>query len=514
MTTATKLIAFEEAAGRMDAIRRRGRRIVQCHGTFDLVHPGHIIFFEEAKALGDVLVVTITGEAHVNKGPGRPYFNDHLRMKSLAALECVDHVVVIPFPAAVEAIECIRPHVYCKGKEYSDPTNDVTGNIHDDVETVSRIGGEICYVGSVVFSSTKLINRHFDVHPKGLMESCREVAATCPPDRFRTIVEDFSKLRVLVVGDIIFDRYTSVAVQGLTSKNRIISTRHLSNETQPGGALAVFRHIKQFTPHVKIAGLVGVEPWVDHEIGLYVAPDEDEILRSHDYTTVVKQRFVEPQKPGQELSKLFSINYLDPQPPSESLQNAFCERLMRQILDYDLVLVMDFGHGTMEDPVRELVQQSAAFMAVNCQTNSSNYGFNIINRRYSRADSFSLDKTEITLATGRRQFDPLVELNRLQSELQSSYAWVTQGDVETLGICSNTPEPSRCPPLESDVVDTVGAGDAFCSLASLAAVAGVPLSAATFLGQLAGAQAVKIVGNRDPVSKAKLLKSGISLLTF
>jgi sugar/nucleoside kinase (ribokinase family) len=168
----------------------------------------------------------------------------------------------------------------------------------------------------------------------------------------------------------------------------------------------------------------------------------------------------------------------------------------------------------MEDPVRDLVQQSAAFMAVNCQTNSSNYGFNIINRRYSRADSFSLDKTEITLATGRRQFDPLVELNRLQSELQSSYAWVTQGDVETIGICSNTPEPSRCPPLESDVVDTVGAGDAFCSLASLAAVAGVPLSAATFLGQLAGAQAVKIVGNRDPVSKAKLLKSGISLLTF
>src|SRR5882672_5669199 len=102
MNTATKLLPFGEAAGVIAGLRSAGKRIVQCHGTFDLVHPGHIIHFEEAKTLGDVLVVTVTGEAHVNKGPGRPYFNDQMRAKWLTALECVDYVVLVPFPAAVE----------------------------------------------------------------------------------------------------------------------------------------------------------------------------------------------------------------------------------------------------------------------------------------------------------------------------------------------------------------------------------------------------------------------------
>ena len=96
-----KILPYTEAAQVFETLRREGRRIVQCHGTFDLVHPGHIIHLEEAKSLGDILVVTVTDEAHVNKGPGRPCFNDALRARTLAALECVDYVVLIPFHAAV-----------------------------------------------------------------------------------------------------------------------------------------------------------------------------------------------------------------------------------------------------------------------------------------------------------------------------------------------------------------------------------------------------------------------------
>src|SRR6185312_807021 len=124
----SKILAFEDAAGVFARLRKQGKALVHCHGTFDLIHPGHIVHFEEAKALGDILVVTITGEKFVNKGPGRPYFNDQLRSRWLAALGCVDYVVVIPFAAAVEAIECVRAQFYCKGREYADPTADLTGN--------------------------------------------------------------------------------------------------------------------------------------------------------------------------------------------------------------------------------------------------------------------------------------------------------------------------------------------------------------------------------------------------
>ncbi len=512
MLSAKKRLPFNDAGRTFENLRKEGKRIVQCHGTFDLLHPGHIVHFEEAKRLGDVLVVTLTAEDHVSKGPGRPYFNDELRVKYLSSLEYVDYVVVIPFPSAVEAIECVRPHIYCKGKEYEDHQNDVTGNIRDDVSTAERFGGKVHYVGSVVFSSTKLLNNHFEVHPPQMKEFCRMVAAKYTPSRFRDIVDGFSGLKVLVIGDVIFDRYSSVKVQGLTSKNRIISARFLSEDMQAGGALAVFRHIKQFTSNVRLVSIVGTEGWVDPTLARYLNPNEDGIVRVPGFTTIIKQRFVEPRSEGKELSKLFSINAIDEQCLDDKTQMLVCDVIEGCIKDYDLVMVMDFGHGLMQEGIRDLSQKKAPFLALNCQTNSYNHGFNIIDKQYRRADSFSLDEMELTLACGRRNINYYEELKKLNGRLSASYGWLTRGGSDTIGLSGE--EKCECMSFEQSIIDTVGAGDAFCSIASLAAVKGLPIDLATFMGQLAGAQAVRIIGNADSVKKDKILKGGMALLAF
>ncbi|MCG8525554.1 MAG: adenylyltransferase/cytidyltransferase family protein, partial [Opitutales bacterium] len=349
-----KLILFQEASKFFDKLREQGKKLVQCHGTFDLIHPGHVIHFEEAKEMGDVLVVTITGEEFVNKGPGRPYFNDQMRVKSLVALKCIDYVVVIPFSAAVEAIECVKPDYYCKGKEYENPENDVTGNICDDVAAVEKFGGEIKYVGSVVFSSTRLLNNHFDVLSSEIKSFCQKLAADINPDQFRNTIDGFSNLKVLVIGDIIFDRYTTVEVQGLTSKNRILSGRYREESTQAGGSLASLRHVLSFAPHCKLIGIVGTESWVEEELNKYLPKKADRLVRSEQFTTVLKQRFVEPQKEGIELNKLFSVNYLDRVHPNGEIEASILQRVESEIENADVVLVMDFGHGVMSQGVRDL----------------------------------------------------------------------------------------------------------------------------------------------------------------
>jgi cytidyltransferase-like protein len=508
-----KIIPYDHAAEFFTRLHAQGKTVVQCHGTFDLIHPGHIAHFEEAKALGSVLVVTATSERFVNKGPGRPYFNDELRARWLSALACVDYVVLIPHAAAVEAIECVRPDIYCKGKEYADADHDVTGNIHGDIEAVRRCGGEIRYVGSVVFSSSRLLNQHFDSYPEAVKAFCRSIAKQCPPARFREIVDRFQDLRVLIIGDIIFDRYTTLEVQGLTSKSRILSGRFVSEELQAGGALAVYRHVCEFTPQVKLISLAGAEPWLDEAFSKYIRSEDDGIIRAPDFTTVVKQRFVAPRQEGREVDKLFSVNYIDAKPPSKALQAAALKRIATEIDRSDLVLVMDFGHGVLEDSVRECVQRKARFLAVNCQTNSNNHGFNILNRRYQRADSFTLDQTEINLAVGRRHIEYDRELGALATDLRSTYAWLTRGATQTLGW-HRRESGCACVPFERSVVDTLGAGDAFCAAASLAAASGLPLPLATFMGQLAGAQAVKIVGNSEPIRKARFLKGAEAMLAF
>ena len=174
---------------------------------------------------------------------------------------------------------------------------------------------------------------------------------------------------------------------------------------------------------------------------------------------------------------------------------------------------MDFGHGLMTDKIRDYVQTNSKFLVVNCQTNSNNHGFNILDRKYSRADALTLDKSEITLVAGKRNFSYENALQELTVRLKCSYGWLTGGSTHTFGIKAGH-EIHKCPAIEQRIVDTLGAGDAFCSIVALAAARNVPIKVANFMGQLAGAQAVKIVGNSEAISKTKLLKGAASMLSF
>lgn len=509
---AEKEISYEAAPGFFASLRAQGLRIVQCHGTFDLVHPGHIVHFEEARALGDMLVVTITQGRFVNKGPGRPFFDDVMRVKALTALSLVDYVVVVPHPGAVEAIECVAPHVYCKGKEYANPSNDVTGRIGEDLQAVARLGGQVRYVGSVVFSSSQMINRAFAAVPKAANDRCRELAQKYTPEDFRAAIDGFSKLRVLAVGDIIFDRYSYVHVQGLTSKNRTMSARYLREETHPGGILAIARHLAAFTGTVDVMSLAGAEPWVDGLLKECLGGRTGHILRRPDFTTVVKQRFVESGKRSSEISKLFALNILDAEHPGAETEEAICRSLGAIMKNYDLVVLADFGHGLMLDRVRDLVQDRAPLLALNCQTNSYNHGFNLINRQYRRADFVSLDEQEIMLGCGQRRPDYQRELTGLATRFGCRQAWLTRGASESIGFNAADAAYAHMSPLETQVVDTVGAGDAFYAGVALAGACNLPIDLATFIGQLAGAQAVKIPGNLEPIRKDVLLRGGMNLL--
>lgn len=506
----TKVIPFNVAFDFFNKLRRSGKSIVQCHGTFDLIHPGHIVHFEESSEQGDILVVTITGEKWVNKGPGRPHFNDILRSRTLAALEMINYVVIIPHSGAEEAIDCVKPNVYCKGIEYKNPNNPVTANVHNDIKIVAEHGGKVEYLGSIVYSSSKLINNHFNHLPSRIKDFTKRLSKVCTHQQFSSIVDDFSKLKILIVGDIIFDKYSYLNVQGLTSKNRILSGRFIREEIQAGGALAVFRHIKQFTNHVKLVSLIGIEPWVDGLLDNYINKSDQLIVRHADFTTIIKQRFTELPSHGKELSKLFSINYISELLPGKQLQAKVLNQIAQEINNFDLVVIADFGHGILNELTCRYIQDTASCLSVNCQTNSNNHGFNIINKKYDRADFFSLDQQEILLSCAKKEISYEQELKKLSKSLGSTYSWLTRGAKETIGVKRN--HSISCPTLESIIIDTIGAGDAFFALVSMAAKLDLPLELSTFIGQLGGAQAVRILGNSEHISKQKLLKAGISLL--
>ena len=118
-------LAKFKTAAQLSAIREQlgatGKSLVFTNGCFDLLHVGHVRYLREARALGDALVVAVNGDESVRalKGPTRPINSEDDRAEVLAALECVDYVVLFHTERVTDVVRTIRPHIYAKGGDYT-----------------------------------------------------------------------------------------------------------------------------------------------------------------------------------------------------------------------------------------------------------------------------------------------------------------------------------------------------------------------------------------------------------
>ena len=141
-----KIKTLEELQRIIADLKSKGKKIVHCHGVFDLLHIGHIKHFEQAKTFGNVLVVTITPDEYVNKGPNRPAFTTTLRLEALAGLESIDFVAANKWSDAIETIKMLQPEFYCKGPDYKAHSDDITGKIDDEEEAIKSVGNHYVVV--------------------------------------------------------------------------------------------------------------------------------------------------------------------------------------------------------------------------------------------------------------------------------------------------------------------------------------------------------------------------------
>ncbi len=252
-----KVKTIAEVAAIAEHCRRSGQAVVQAHGTFDLLHLGHVRHLEAARKLGDLLVVTVTADQFVNKGPGRPVFNGELRAEMLATLEYVDWVAINDSPDAVTAIEHIRPSIYIKGQDYQNPQGDITGKITLERAAVESHGGRIHFTDEVMFSSTELINRHLNVFEPHIREHLDTLRQGGGLDEICELIERVANYRVLIVGDAIIDEYQYVLPMHKTPKENMIATRYQDRELFAGGVFAAANHVASFCKQVDIVTCLG-----------------------------------------------------------------------------------------------------------------------------------------------------------------------------------------------------------------------------------------------------------------
>ena len=498
------LDALEQTAA---ALRQDGKRLVMCHGTFDLIHAGHIRHLQRARQEGDVLIVTLTGDAHVNKGPGRPVFREDLRAETLAALACVDFVAVNHEAAAINAIKRLRPHVYVKGSEYRSAPDDVTGNIVREQQAAEACGGRIFYTEEITFSSSNLLNEHFGVFSPAVMSYLQAFRRSCSAPELIERLRSLAGLKVAVVGDAIIDQYCYVKVLGQVGKGNALAVKHESEEQFAGGSIAVANHVAGFAGNVTLVTGLGKLETHESFIRAKLLPSvTPAFFYIDDAPTVTKRRFVDS-----DLSKLFEVYLFNEEPLLGSTDVAVCAWLEAHLEDFDVVIVPDYGNGFVSKAMVEVLCRKARFLAVSTQLNSGNRGHHVVTR-YPRVDFASINEPELRLAAHMR-LDPIEAVaETIGQRIKADCIAITRGTEGVMLKDLRRGAEHRVPALSTRVIDRIGAGDAFLALAGLCLGGGLAPETAAFAGSVAAALDVQIVCNREPVNRVGLFKYVSTLL--
>ena len=502
-----KILALRDLADTLGRLRAEGKKIVHCHGVFDVLHVGHIRHFEEARAMGDVLVVTLTPDAYVNKGPHRPAFGEGLRAEVIAALGVVDYVAVNTWPTAVETIRLLRPHVYVKGPDYVDAAKDVTGGIALEEEAVRSVGGELRFTEGVTFSSSTLVNQHIPLFAPDVSAWLERFRSRHTADEVKRHLDGLRSLKVLVVGEAILDEYVYCDALGKSAKEPILALRYLTSEAHAGGSFAIANHLAEFCESVDLVTYLGTVNPRDEFLRDGLKPNvRPFVVRKSGSPTIVKRRFVEKYT----VSKLLEIYEMNDEPLSPAEEDELCRALETRVAECDVAIVADFGHGLLTSRARELLSNKARYLAVNTQINAANLGFHTISK-YRRADYVCVHEGEIRLDNRDRSGELEAMVAEVAKRLACDSVMITRGKHGTL-LYREREGFAACPSFAIRVVDRLGAGDAVLAISSLCAARRVPADVIGFIANVVGAQAVTIVGNSASVDRVGIVKSVESLL--
>lgn len=504
--TLDKILTIEELANQIEVFRKDRKKVVLCHGVFDLLHIGHVRHFQQAKEFGDILVVTITPDKYVNKGVNRPAFNEKLRAEFVAAITYVDYVAINKWPSAVETIQMIRPDVFVKGKEFQG-LKDTLGNVSKEAEAVRAIGGRIEFTDDIVFSSSGLINQYLSPYPPETQQFLVNFASKYTIDDILEPLRKIQSLRVLLLGEVIIDEYTYCETIGKSGKEPILVGRYLGKDRFGGGIIACANHVASFVDHVDVLTQLGRDydqiGFVKDSLKANVNAFFIERKKS---CTIVKERFVEKYLS----QKIFEVYRMGDEFYDLEADSLLKQKLMEILPNYDLVIVADYGHGMMTQSTIDIVCKHSRFLAVNTQTNAGNYGFNFISR-YPRADYVCLNQREVALETRNQLMTPQEMTRYVSNKLSCRQVMITRGSY---GMVLHTAPDAyvEMPALATKVVDRVGAGDAVLCLSSLCAAINCDPTVMSFIASLAAADAVSMVGNQKNVEKNSLIRQAESML--
>jgi rfaE bifunctional protein kinase chain/domain len=484
--------------------RPRTRKAIMCHGTFDVVHPGHVRHLLYAKTKADILIASLTADEHITKGNMRPYVPEDLRAVNLAALEMVDYVIIDRDPTPLKNLALIQPDYFAKGYEYT------SGSVHpktqEEIDVLESYGGEMIFTpGDIVYSSSALI----ELAPPSIavekLMMLMEAEGVTFKD-LRNALDRLKGVRVHVVGDTIVDSYTYCSMIGGMTKTPTMSVRYEKKVDFAGGASVVAKHLRSAGADVTFSTVLGSDALKDFVLndlqhhGVHCLPIVDETRPTTNKNAIVTEGY-----------RLLKVDTLD----NRSISEKIVEQLRQQFAKTksDAVVFSDFRHGIFNrSTIPQLTSAIPAgvFRVADSQV-ASRWG-NIL--EFQDFDLITPNEREARFALGDQDsvVRPLaLELHR---RAHCKTLILKLGDRGLITYRSDSPVDFRAfftiESFADRVIDAVGAGDALLAYATLAMVAVKNDVIASILGSIAAGVECEHDGNW-PVAPEQVLKKIDSL---
>ena len=221
-----------------------------CHGAFDILHNGHLEHFEVAKKNIDILIVSVTANQFVIKGPNQPYNDEIDRAKFLLHIKNIDYVVIDQNLTAEGVLDRLKPDFYIKGKDYKG--KDITNNLSKEIKILKKNKGKLLITETKLLSSTRIINKIHNNLDSDIDNFIKKLARLNTFDEIYKATEKLKVMNINIIGEPIIDKYISCEISGLTTKDPAISSVIEKTQSIPGGTIAITKMISKFVNKVKI----------------------------------------------------------------------------------------------------------------------------------------------------------------------------------------------------------------------------------------------------------------------
>jgi len=463
-------------------LKKNKKKISLCHGVFDLLHPGHIYHFEQAKKKSDILVVSITADNQVLKGPGKPYFKEKLRLHAVSSLELVDYVVLSNQQSAIHVIKKIKPHYYVKGSDYKKSKDDITKKIDLEKNEVKKYGGKIFFTGGQTFSSSEIINDKF-FYSKEQSEFLSKIKKKYYPRNIISFLDKINENIPLVLGETLIDDYTFCKAIGKSGKESYMVLQEKNSEKYLGGVLPIAQNLAALSKKVNLLSTLG-------SINSFKKKIKSELRNNINYKfiirksipTIVKKRFVEEV----DNTKLLGIYNIIEKKYTNIEEKLLINKFKSLIFNSDLLIIADYGHGFFTKKLIEEIYKYNKFVAINAQVNAFSAGYHTI-EAYKKADLVLMNETELRQEFRDKNSHRNELIKKLGKIIRCKFIAVTHGKNGATIYSTKTKEVVLVPAFARQVIDKVGAGDALFPVLATCLKSKIPMDISLFIASISAA---------------------------